>query len=318
MTMAQLEAVSGQDSYVLVGAQTAFGTENTATVTTHLGLIKSFKPRTSNSNQYTRGFKGTTTGGRNVAKIVPTMVDHTVDIEMEVIRWDFLQFLIGTASGSGTVTYIESEQPAYFTMHRCIVNPGGSSTNRDEIWVDCVIDSCTVRCAVNGTVSASLTIKASQRKYDATVVTAQALPSIEVFNFVNSSLQIASSAVTNVIDSLEVTINNNYKIHPGLGSRFAKVMRAGERDYKVKFTVKYLDDGMILKMLGNATPTGTTQPTENTNIIAVFGNNASKTATFTVTTVTFDDLSNTEDINALIQEDISCTAKALTNVVEVQ
>jgi hypothetical protein len=314
--MANVESVSGVDSYVLIGKQTAFGSEQ-ATCATHLGLIKSFKPRTTNTNSYSRGFKGTTTGGRNVAKIIPGVAESTIDIEMDVINWSFMEYVMGSSAGSGTVTYSEADQPPYFTLHRCIANPGTSATQRDEIWLDCVIDSVSIRCATNGAVSASLTIKSSQRKYDATVLSTAALPTIDVFNFVNSSISISGSAVSNIIDSCDVTINNNHKTHAGLGSRFIRAIRAAERDYKAKFTVKYLDDSLIVKVLGAAAPTGTTQPTSNANIALVFGNNSSKTATFTLSTFVFDDISNAEELNSLIGEDLSGTAQSGA-VVEVQ
>jgi hypothetical protein len=307
--MGNLEAVSGVDSYVLIGEQTAFGTEQT-TVATHLGLIRSFKPKTTNTNSYARGFKGTTTGGRNVAKIIPGVVDHTVDIDMDVIDWTFMKYVVGYPSSYG-----EADQPKYFTLHHCIVNPGSSSTSRDEIWQDCVIDSCSLRCSTNGAVTASLSIRASQRKYDSTVLSTVALPSVEVFNFVNSSLSVAGAAVVNVIDSMEITFSNNYKLAPGIGSRFYKAMRAGERDYKIKFTVKYLDDTFIVKMLGSATPTGTTMPTDAMALVAVFGNNAAATGTFTFAGVTLDDLAEGADINQLITEDMAATAKSLTSFV---
>ena len=314
--MTNIEAVSGVNSYLLIGKQTAFGSEQ-ATCTTHLGLVRSFKPRTSNTNTYSRGFKGTTTGGRNVAKIIPGVVEHSADIEMDVINWSFVEYVLGTSAGSGTVTYSEADQPPYFTMHRCIVNPGSGATDRDEIWLDCVIDSVSIRCATNGAVTATLTIKASQRKYDSTVITAQALPTIDVFNFVNSSLSIGGSAVNNIIDSLDLTISNNHKMFAGIGSRFNRAIRAAERDYKVKFSCKYFDDSLISKLLGAAIPTGTTQPTSNSNIVLLFGNNSSKTATFTLSTFVFDDMSNMEDINSLIGEDVSGTAQS-GSVVEVQ
>lgn len=314
--MANMEAVAGVDSYVLIGKQTAFGSEQ-STCATHLGLIRSFRPRTSNTNQYLRGFKGTTTGGRNVAKIIPSIVEHTVDIEMDVINGSFFEYVMGSASGSGTVTYAEADQPPYFTMHRCIVNPGSASTNRDEIWLDCVIDSVSLKCATNGAVTASLSIRASQRKYDTTVVSTAALPSVDLFNFVNSTISVNGSSVSNIIDSCETSISNNHKMAGGLGSRFYRSIRAAERDYKSKFTVKYLDNVLILAALGSATPTGTTQPTSNTNITVVFGNNSSKTITLTLTTYVFDDIANTEDINALVGEDLTGTAVS-GSVVEVQ
>lgn len=314
--MAQLESVAGVDSYVLIGKQTAFGSEQ-ATCDQHIGLITSFKPTVSNSATYTRGFKGTTTGGRNVAKIIPGTVTHRVSIEMNVINWNFMEYVLGGKSGSGTVTYAETDQPPFFTMHRCIVNPGSASTNRDEIWIDCFIESVTIKSAVGEVVTVSLDIMATQRKYDSTVVSAVALPTVEVYNFVYSTISVGGSSVDHIIDSEEVTITNGAKTAPGLGSRFVRTIRAAERDYKLKHTVKYKDEFFVSKVLGSATPTGTTQPTSNTNIVLVFGNNNAKTMTITFTTVVYDDLNNNEEVGSIIGEDLSATAISC-GAVEVQ
>ena len=305
--MPQLEAVAGQDSYVLIGKQTAFGSEQN-TCDQHLGLIKSFKPSTSNTNSYSRGFKGTTTGGRNVAKIIPGIVEHKVTVEMDVINWNFMEYVLGTKTGSGNVTYSEADNPPYFTMHRCIVNPGSGSTSRDEIWIDCFISSVSIRSAVGEAVTASLEIVATQRKYDGTVISAVALPSVEVFNFVQSTITIGGVAVSNIIDSEEVSISQGTKTAAGLGSRFNRIIKGAERDYKIKHTVKYLDDNFISKVLGAAVPTGTTMPTTNATLVLVFGNNNAKTMTMTFTTFVYDDINMGEDIGAIITEDLSGTA----------
>ena len=304
--MAQSEGVSGVDSYLLYGEESTYNTAVTAD--THFGLIKSFSPRTTNSNNYTRGFVGTTTGGRNVAKVVPGRVENDVSFEMDVTHWDWLEFVLGSVSGVGPYVYAEDDNPSSLTLSRSIVNPGGSATDRDEQWTGAVIDSVTIKATVGEPVSVSVTLKSSGHLFDTTVQSAVALPSVDVFNFSGASIELPNaSALTNIIDSVEITISNNYEILYGLGDRRGQNAKARARDYKIKFTVKYLDNDLLQAMLGAASPTATTNPTEYATMEVNFALGG-KSCAFLFSTVTFDNLAGKEDVNEIIGEDIEATA----------
>jgi len=304
--MANTEAISGVDSYLLYGAESTYNTAVTAD--THFGLVKSFSPRTNNSNNYTRGFVGTTTGGRNVAKILPGKIENEIGVELDVTHWDWLEYVLGSVTGSGPYTYSEANNPGSLTIGRQIVNPGSSATDRDEQWTGAVIDSCTIKASVGEPVSVSLTLKASGHLYDTTVQTAQALPSVEVFNFSGGTIELPDATpLTNIIDSVEISISNNYDILYGLGDRRGQNAKAKGRDYKIKFTVKYLDNNLLGALLGAAEPTATTDPTEYASMAIKFSLGG-KSCDFVFSTVTFDSLSGKEDVTEIIGEDIEATA----------
>ena len=62
--MANRELVAGVDTYLLYGDEATYGTADT--VDQHFGLVTSFKPSLNNNLIQSRGFTGSTSGGRNV------------------------------------------------------------------------------------------------------------------------------------------------------------------------------------------------------------------------------------------------------------
>jgi len=311
--MANTEGVAGVDSYLLYGEESTFGTAVTAN--THFGLVRSFTPRTTNNNHYSRGFAGDSSG-RNVQKIVAGKAEHTLGVEFEVLNWFFFEYVVGARAGTDPYTYTESDSPPSITVVRSIVNPGASSTDRDEIWAGCVVNSATIKCSVGEPVVVTLDIMGAKHSFDTSVTSSVALPTDEVYNFSGGSIELPNGSVLgNIIDSVEITITNNYEMLWGLGSRIAQNARPKSRDYKIRFSVKYLDNDLLTAVLGAAVPGDTTVPTEYASIELNFvqGN---RSAAILFDTFVFDDLGGKENQNEILGEDLSGTAEALTSLTE--
>jgi len=252
-----------------------------------------------------------------VAKGIGGTVDNGFSVEMEVLNWSFLEYLLGGTSGSGTVTYSETDLPPSATFHRCIDNPGSAATDQDKIMTGCVLNSATIKVSVGEPVQVTLEWINAENKIDTTILSAAALPSTDVFSFAGASIELPNAtALPNIIDSMEITITNNFEMLFGLGSRLATNAVAKARDYKVKFSVKYLDNDLMEAVMGSLTPGATTEPTEYATIECNFVK-GSESAAFLFTGFMFDDHSGKEGINETIGEDLSGTAYALT-VTEVQ
>ena len=310
--MANSEAIAGVHSYLLYGQESTYNTAVTAT--THFGLVRTFTPKTNNNNKYQRGFKGTTTGGRNAAGKVSGIVDNALTVEMDVINWFFLEYILGAAAGSDPYTYTESDLPPSITIARAIDNPGAAATDRDEIWSGTVIDSVTIKASVGEAVTANFEMKTAGHYFDTTIHSAVALPTVDLYTFAGASIELPSgTSLDNIIESVELTISNNYKMQPGLGSRFNRNALPAERDYKIKISLKYLDNTILQALLGAAVPTGTTEPTEYASLVLNF-ERGTKSAVFTFATFYFDDLTGKENVNEIIGEDIPGTAFSLSVV----
>lgn len=309
--MANSEAMAGIDSYILTGEETVYNTEQT-TVNQHFGILKNFKAKIENGNTYSRGFVGTTTGGRNIAKTIPGKIAHKLSVDFDVINWSFLKYLLGSSSGTGTITYSEDDHPPSMTLHRPIVNPGASATNQDGIWTGVVVNSITIKASVGEPISISAELLGAHRELDTSVISKVALPSVDVFSFVGADIELPNgTSIPNIIDSVEITITNNFEMLYGCGGREARNAKAGNRDYKIKFSVKYLNNDLITAVQGAAQPTTTTNPTEYATIEFNFVN-GSKSCALLFNTFTFDDHAGNEEHANPIGEDLSGTAVSCT------
>ena len=231
--MANTEQVAGVGSYLLYGEETTFGTA--VTTDTHFGYVTNLSPTLDNSNTYRRSFVGTTTGGRDVAKILPGVIKNSATIDFDVLNWTFMEFVLGTATGTDPFTYTGANAPASITLSRSIDNV---TTDRDEIWAGTAIDSITIKASVGEPVSVSMNILSANHQGDTTVATAVALPTEDVYSFSGADIELPNATpLTNIIDSLEITISNNYEMLYGLGSRRGQNAKAKARDYKISFTV---------------------------------------------------------------------------------
>jgi len=307
--MANSEAVSGVDSFVLYGAETTYNSAVTAD--TQIGLVTNFSPSTNNNNTYRRGFTGGGQSGRDVIKVLPGKVEHGLSFDFDVINWLFMEHVLGTAAGGDPYTYSGSDATKSITMVRAIDNPGSTATDRDEIWSGCVFDSITIKAAVGEPVTVSATMKGAYHTFDTTIHSKVTLGTPSVYNFSGGDIELPNAtSMSNIIDSVEITITNNYEMLYGLGDRRPQNARPKTREYKIKFSLKYLDNTYLQAVLGSADAIATTVPTEYATIELNFVD-GDRSAKFLFTKFTFDEMSGKESINEMLGEDFSGTANTL-------
>lgn len=307
--MANTEKIAGVDSWLLYGAETTYGTP--VAVTTHLGLVQSAKPRIGNNLVENRSFVGTSTGGRAVASFSPGKLDVAMDVDFKVTRWAFLEYVLGAVSGTDPYTYTAADSFKSLTIATNIEN---DTTDQEVTYNGCVFDQVVIKASVGEPVMCTATILGRQPIIDTTVTAKVALPEVEVYNFTGASIEIPGGAsLTNIIDSVEITIKNNALMLYGLGSRLAQKALPQELSYQIKVTLKYLDNALYTAALGATTPTATGGPTENATVDVNFVLGG-KSAVFTFSGVPMSDFATNFELNKPIDEDFTLTAKTLSVV----
>jgi hypothetical protein len=311
--MANAEKVAGVQSYFLYGAETTYGTG--VTPDSHFGIVTSIRPDIKNNLLTSRGFRGTSTGGRNIAKVVGGKVETTMGIDFEPQVWDWLVYVLGGArTGAGTAgspySYPEADTVGSLTLSHNIDN---ATTDREMKYLGMLVDTCTIKCAVGEKVTVSLDFVGGIPVKDATLASTVALNSGDVYTFAGGSIEVPNgSALPNIIDSVEITIKNNAETKYGLGSRLGRAGLVKERDYSVKFTVNYIDETIIDLVLGSATgPTATTNPTRSATLAVKFTNGANKYVDFVFTGATFDGWTEGAEANDMLTEDVTATCESL-------
>jgi len=310
-------AVAGVDSYTLYGAETTYATA-AGSINKHFGIVTRVSPTKRNNLLQVRGFKGTTTGGRQMVKSRGGKFEPGVSVEFEPQTWEWLEYVMGTKTGSGTsgdpYIYTKSSSPGSLSIATSIEL---GSTDQDVIYLGCLVNSCTLRAAMGEKVTCTLELVAADLDKDNTVQTPVALSSLDVFVFSGVTLQWPSGEdVNHVIDSIEITITNNAEVRYGLGSRTGKKGVHKQLEYQIRFTVDLEDDTFLDDFLGSASGPAT-DPTRVATAVITFTNSATHSCTFTFTGVTVDEDGGDQTYAEVIPEDITAIAESLS-VSEVQ
>ena len=310
--MANSESIGGVHSYVLYGAETVYNTP--VAVNTHIGLLNSFKSNIANNLAENRGFVGTTSGGRDVVKFTAGKLDLSGSFDFKITNWAFMEYVLGTVAGSDPYTYTGANIPPSITIAHNIDNPGSSATDLEETHSGTVIESVSIKSAVGEVTSCSVEFKSALAVVDTTLSSQVALDDEDVYNFSGGSIELPSGTdLPNIIDSIDVSIKNNQEILFGVGSRLGVNALPKERNYNIKVSLKYLDNDLITAALGATTPTSDGTPTEYATLVLNFVS-GTRSMTMTFSGVPITDFAMTADLNEVIGEDISLTAKTLSAV----
>lgn len=312
--MANNELIAGVNSYLIYGEETTYGTAATLNKS-FAGLITSFSPSSKNNLSKLRGFQDGTNNGRDVSHVLAQKFESSLSLEITPLSWAWLEYVLGSVSGAGTVAspfvYVGANTPTSISIGNEYNNV---TTDRETTYLGCVINSVTIKAAVGEVATVSMEILAADLDKDSTLTANVTLPSLNPFSFSGATLEIPNaSAVANIIDSVEITITNNVEIKYGLGSRVGQKPNFKERDYSVKFTVKYLDESLVEKFLGASSgPLATGTPAADATLAVRFENAANHYVDFIFASGYIEDFAEGNSLNEMITEDITYVAKSLT------
>ncbi len=306
--MANSEAIAGVHSYLLYGKESTYNSP--VAVTTHLGLVNSFKANITNNSVGNRGFKGDTAGGRDIVKWTHGNLEYDFSVDFKVTNWAFLELVMGKVTGTYTYTGFAT-QPSFTFAHN-IDNPGTSATDQEDTYSGGLAENCVIRASVGEPVTSTMDFKAAKNVIDTTLSSVVALPSENVYTFLGGNIELpATSAILNIIDSVEISIRNTLHMLYGVASRLAQNGLGAEREYIVKFTVKYLDNALITAAQGATSPTAIGAPTTHATIELNFVN-GTRSAVFTFTDCPVDQFSQLAELNNPIAEDVTILARTLS------
>lgn len=307
--MAQSEALSLIHTYPLYGAESTYNTA--VAVTTQFGaLISNFTGKITNNLTKNRSHSGTYDyEGRKVYKYTPGVLDIKCSLEMKPTNFRWFKYLLGTETGAGPYTYVPAAIPGSITIGANIDNPGSAATDQEATYSGCVFEDATIRSSVGEAVTCTCNLNAAKVIIDTTISSRVALPDEDPYNFAYGSIELPSgSTLSNIIDSIELTVKNNYKMLAGHGSRLVQNALPNGLDLSVKVTLKYLDNDLFIAALGATTPTATGGPTENATMVLNFGNPDGDTFEVTLSRVPMETFNQIHNLGDPLNEDIEFVA----------
>lgn len=257
------------------------------------------------------------TGARNAASTIALQYGGTLTVNGALSNVYWLLGVLGSVSdgGSGpssyTHTYTESDTlPSFTTWRR-----SSFDTATNEVFQGCVVNSCTLTAAVNEPVRFTLECPYRYDKLDTDAESA-VTDTQKIYTFAGGVIEVPNGTTIAKVQNFELTINNDVELVYEVGSRFASDFIAKVREYNFSMTVA-IEDFDLLGYFYNGS-TGTAPGTgagELADIQLTFTNGDSHSIVFTLTGVHFNEDSLNHDVGAVVQEEITGWANALTNVV---
>lgn len=250
---------AGIDTYVLYGEESGYATDP-ASYNKLFGIIQRFGASPRRNLIRVRGMKGalpasnTEVTSRDPQHILKGRFEGTASVEFQPITFDFLKFVMGSVSGSGTALepfqypqatattdadkkkYIKLPSLAIMSNYRF----GGTGASADKAWkyLGGMVNSMRLGCRLNEVASVTLDIPYGDMKDTPTLATPVATPDIEPYYFAGASIEVPSgTAITNPIQDFELNVTNTIEIRYGLGSDTGKVGIAKERDISFTMTI---------------------------------------------------------------------------------
>lgn len=313
--MANSERVSLIDTYIIYGAESTYGTA-VSTTAMFGGLISSGNIEVDRSVAEHAGMAGTgTVDGRITAKFTAGTVSTRAALEFKAQQWDWLEYaLLGTKSGSGTAgspyVYALGKATKSLTISEAIDNV---TTDSDRVFAGMVINDWSIRCAVGEAVNVSVNLIGGKLAKDTTIPSAVAQFTDDLYNFSGGTIEMPdATSIGNVIDSVEISGNNNYTILYGF-SYEAVNARPGKLNLTARFTLKYLDDDQMDKLMGSSTAITSQTPVT----LALKFTKGSYYVDFVFTNVVINRIADSHGLNEFMIEDCEMLASSLS-VTEVR
>ena len=300
--MANNPITSGISSYVLWGKETTFKTS--VTPTNHFGLDTSFSASLNNNLNARRGMKGSATSGRDAQKFIAGKSVYNLTMEFDLNDPSFLEHLLGDKT---TSTYSGADIPSSLTIAHCLDNV---TTDRDELYTGVVLDSATIRGAEGEPITVNLSAIAATMDKDATLTANTAINANSPFTFTEATFELPNgTSINNIVESFELTINNNNTMLYG-SSREAQNYVPGARDYSLRLSTKYVDDGLLEKALGGST-IAEDEPTQNATVEIVLTRPNNDTLTILGTVAPIDNYSLSAQLNNPVGEEVDIRIQSL-------
>lgn len=311
--MVNTELIAGVDSFLTFGTESTFGTAVAGD--THLGLVQNFNPTKSRDAKEHRGFVGSDGGGQLPEKTTTGLTVTGFTTDFIPLEWTWLEKVMGSvnaADGTAGTPFIYSfaTNPSGITF---VNSKNNVTTDSEGKYAGCRFASTTIRAAIGEVVNVSMDVQALNFTKDTTLQSNQNLPSGITFNFSGATLELPDgSAISHLIDSVDMVITRTNNRRGGLGFAEPKASRYGGTELRVNFTVAYLDDTFIDLFMGSSTSIATSMTNSATLTVKFASTDSNKFVEFKFTNMKLPDITDTDTLNEFITEGITCWPRGLT------
>jgi len=269
--MAQNTVRTGIDQYVVHGVETTYGVK-ASTITSSFNFLQSFGANLSRGLIRIKGISGnlpsanTEITSRDTQRLIRGKFEATANVSFNPVNFEFMEYVLGTQSGSGTVSapynYPQATASATADKKNYLKLPsltlvsnyyfGGSGDAADKAWefLGWKVNSGTISGTVGEAVNVSLDGPFANLGGNPTLTAPVALPTQDPYHFIDASFDYPTGApVNNIVESFELGITNGIEMLYGLGTDSGKEAKEKEREFSLKVNMtregtEFMDDFM--------------------------------------------------------------------------
>jgi hypothetical protein len=231
---------AGVDTYVLYDEENSYRTAPSSFNKT-LGIVTRFNAAPKRNLQKIRGMMGAlpalnqTTTHRDPLHILRGKFDGTMSVDFIPLDFGFLEYVMGTSSGSGTsgslYNYPQATASSDADKRKYLKIPSisfvtnymfdGSVDSANKCWkyIGAGINDFTLEGSFGEVVTASISAPFSNMTGSSGVATPVAIGTNEPFNFTGVALQVPTGfGITNIFEDFSLKISNTVEILYGMGT----------------------------------------------------------------------------------------------------
>lgn len=246
----------------------------------HFGLTQSVTPTLSRNLARLRGLSGAlpTTNAmstsRDAQKIVAGKSDLSVSIEYQPQDFSFLKYVLGSVSGTTTLSYPQATALTEVDKRKYIKIPsfsiaqrydfGGVGTDDKDtalIFTGLKVDSWEITAAIGEPVKCNVNAIGSNVIVDDNTVSTNypyvALSAEDVYHFVDSEIEIGATPMPNLIEGFTLSINNSAQGLGDIRSYVNEAVVVMGRDWQLKIDATSENVTWIRQLLGANTGVAT-------------------------------------------------------------
>lgn len=303
--MANQPKTAGVHTYSLYKIEDTYKTA--VTTDKFLGLNTNFDVNITNELNPRRGSGGSSTSGRNIGAFATGTRSYNLTQDFDVTDFEFMEWVLGAVTGTTTKTYTTTDDTVSATVTS---NISDVTDDQKNTFTGCVVQSCSLRAAVNDVLTCNLSVDAAHGENSTTLATNVARSTNTPYRFVGASIEIPTgTALNGIFDSVDITINNNYELYYGSEVE-ASYATKKELGVEVRAALKHVDSALITKVLGGDGST-VEDPTINTDLLLKF-ERGTKNVTFTLPLSPIASYNLTQALNQPVGEDVNITSSDIS------
>lgn len=269
-------------------------------------------------------------GAPDAVKTVAGAFEGRVTVDFSLASSYWLKSVMGEVGSVGTDptthTYVDTDgdpTAKYKVASLSIENGVDLDTDSVSKYLGCTFDRGTIRGSVNEPVAVSLDYTYADETLASIGIDATpAVDTEDVLVFSHGSVQLPSGTTLARVESFELEIVRNARLHRSIGDRVATAASWLAREWNFRMSLTYENSSLLQDFFGAAdAPLNTGQPAGEASLVLTFTNGGAgdveRSLTITLTTTFVTAISRPQRVGEVLMQEVSGWSLGATSIIAV-